>query len=301
MISFRHHPLIGTFVDLTIVDDVDDHTAEAIDDTMVHEMERLESMCSIFNPKSELSRWRRGETRTTSTELTALLTLGLEWQLRTGGVFNTASRLLTDRWRRAEAEQRVPSAGELADLAATIVEPRYVIDDRHASAIGDVSAIDLNALAKGWIVDRATELITERHPNVAFIVDAGGDLRHRGTTAIAVGIENPLRPYDNEPPIARYELAGQALATSGGARRGFVIDGRHYPHLIDPSTGQPTERHASVSIIATDAATADVLATATSLLEPPAALDLAQLVGVGCLVISPEGSLIWNDLGRPLT
>ncbi len=301
MPRFRHHPLIGTFVDIRLPDDTDDDTAELIDALVVTEMERCERIFSIFDPTSELSRWRRGESAATSPALTELLALGLRWQHDTEGYFNTASRALTARWQQAEESGRPPQPAELVELASSIATPRYRIDNGRAVPIGNLNDIDLNALAKGWIVDQAAELAHHQFPDRTLVVDAGGDMRYFGTVPIVIGIENPLRPYDNEPPIAHLELSSGGLATSGGSRRGFNVGGVHYPHLIDPHTGLPTTRHASVTITAPDTATADVVATVCGLLGVTDALDLATRHDCGCLIVTADGGLLWNDHGRPLT
>ena len=53
--------------------------------------------------------------------------------------------------------------------------------------------------------------------------------------------------------------------------------------------GQPAHGTASVTVAAPDAATADALATAFSVLEPPESLALADSVGgVACLIVTPD-------------
>lgn len=301
MISYRHHPLVGTFVELQILDDIDDDTADELDATMVAEMERLEHICSIFDPQSELSCWRRGDVEHPGTELTELLALALDWQRRTGGAFNTSSRVLTERWHQAETDGAAPDLGDLGRLAQSIAEPRYCIENGVVERLGDLGAVDLNAIAKGWIVDRAVDRLHSEHPDFDVVINAGGDLRHIGRDPITVGIENPLRPYDNEPPLASIELRNGGLATSGGSQRGFTVGGVRHPHLIDPRTGNPTSRHASVTVIAPNAATADVLATACGLLDEFDAFALCTQHEAGCVIVDNTGAPSWNDLGRPLT
>jgi len=46
------------------------------------------------------------------------------------------------------------------------------------------------------------------------------------------------------------------------------IGGVHYSHIIDPRTGVALKGHSSVSVIARDATSSDMLATALSVLGP---------------------------------
>lgn len=68
----------------------------------------------------------------------------------------------------------------------------------------------------------------EKHRLSTLLVNVGGDLVHVGEVPITVAIEDPHRPYDNEEPLTRVPICGHGLATSGGARRGFQIQGRWY-------------------------------------------------------------------------
>jgi FAD:protein FMN transferase len=76
-------------------------------------------------------------------------------------------------------------------------------------------------------------------------------------------------------------LANSALSTSGPTNQFIEIDGVRYSHVIDPRTGfgitNPTVAH----VIASDAATADALATALTVVGHQGAIALAsQFPGV---------------------
>jgi hypothetical protein len=53
--------------------------------------------------------------------------------------------------------------------------------------------IDVGAAGKGYLVDMISAIVQQA--GVArFVIDAGGDLRHRGEHGIGVGLEHPLGP-----------------------------------------------------------------------------------------------------------
>lgn len=300
MHRFRHHPLIGTIVEIAVAlpDGVDAAEAHRLDDLMVAEMVRLQRVCSAFDPHSELERWKRGEVAEPSPDFCDVMAAARGLQLDTGGAFNTAAGVLTDAWRAAEQTGAVPDDALLAELAASIAEPRFAIDgDRRPVAVDDCSVLQLNAFAKGWIVDRALALGWEAGVASAITVNAGGDLAHRSTAGMPgamVGIENPLRPYDNEPPLMTIELVDAGLATSGRARRGFLIGGRRYSHVLDPRTGLPVDAVASVSVVAPTAGLADAMATLLGVLDTDAAIAAADRRGLACLRIASDGARTSN-------
>lgn len=266
---------------------VDAQRAAAVDEAVVAEMVRLESIFNVFDPTSELSRWKRDEVDAPSDEFCELMAVALRWQVRGGGRFNPMAGVLSAMWRRAQADGVTPDPGELSELASSIVEPRFRIDAGRPVRRGDCTLLDVNAIAKGYIVDRALDVVED--DEVGLVVNAGGDVAHRGPESFDVGVENPLRPYDNEPPLTTVVLSGTAVATSGGARRGFRVGARRYSHVIDPRSGWPVEHSASITVCASDATTADVAATVLGVPEPGIATAEAAELGVSCLCVLADG------------
>ncbi len=237
------------------------------------EISRLQSVFDWFDPTSELWRHHRGEVDA-GPELEAVLALAEAWRARTGGAFDAAVGSLVSLWNEAAGRGTRPTDLELA---------RAVVTMSHRDP--DAPPASLNAIAKGWIVDRAAHLGSGNSAVTSLLVNAGGDLVHIGPSPILVGIEDPRRPYDNAPPLLRVFLRGAALATSGNARRGWTIGGQKYGHVIDPRSGWPTGHIASASVIAEDAATSDALATALMVCTPEQGLELCRVMNVaGCII-----------------
>jgi thiamine biosynthesis lipoprotein len=295
---FRHDRLLGTVVDVR-VRTVDAATGLAADRAIVDEIDRLEAVFSVYRPDSELNRWKRDDVPHPSDEFIEVMSTALDWHIRSNGAFNPMSGLLSEVWHRAETTGTAPSAGELREVVASIEAPRFTVRDRRVERVGDCAALNLNAIAKGYIVDRATAAATERFGTSMVLVSAGGDLLHRGSPPSRVGIEHPLRPFDNEPPITVIDVHDEGLATSGGSRRGFRIGNRRFSHVIDPRTGEPISAQASITVVAPTAMDADVLATVLGLVDPADAVaESNRHDEVVCLVIGTDGSLWPNARWR---
>lgn len=297
---FAHHPVLGTLLEIR-VRDTDRPTAEELDRIVLDEMVRLERVLSIHDPTSELERWKRGEVPTPSPDLTSCLVTAHGWHRRSAGAFNPSVGFVTAIWKDAERRGTPPGVAERGAAARRARSPGYTVgDDGRVRRTGDTSAIDLNAFAKGWIVDRAVDAVRAAHPSVDLVVSAGGDLRHTGRGTIVVGIENPLRPYDNEPPIARIELADAAIASSGRARRGYRVGDRWFAHVVDPRTGDTVDGIASISVVAPLTADADVMATIAGLMAPDEAVAWCESSGSACFLVTAEGRRVANDAWRSL-
>ncbi len=272
--------MLGTRVDVAVTS-LDAATAERTERAMLAAVERWEPVFSVFDAASDLWALRRSGS-TDVAELQAVVGLAREWAARTGGAFCPTMAPLMAAWDRAEARGRRPEEAELADAVA----------DAQRMA---VEHLDLNALAKGWIADRALTSVREVGgwgDGVGAWLSVGGDLVHGGAGAVRVGVEDPMRPYDNVPPLATIEVANEAVATSGGGRRWWTIDGVRHSKVVDPRTGEPTHTMLSATVVASSAAVADVLATTALILGPDDAADLVAAEGGEFLFVLADGCVV---------
>lgn len=285
LFATRTH-LLGTVVELRL-----DGPPEATHDAATRAwatMERLEGVFSTFDKDSELHRWRHGATDEVSDDLVQVLACAEQWSLRSQGAFHPATAALTALWRDAERCGQYPDPHALAHAVPAL--PYTVINGRLVRT-ADCSAVDLNAIAKGYIVDRAAQEASGVEQVSSVLINAGGDLRHLGDDAIGVGIEDPFQPIDNAPPRWVVTITGGALATSGSARRGFQIGSTWLGHVLDPRSGYPASHTASVSVIAPTAMDADALATVLGVLEPTQARHFAIAEQAACLIVFADGEI----------
>ncbi len=171
----------------------------------------------------------------------------------------------------------VAAARELIDLSALGVHTNAKAESRlrrHKAV-----ELDLSAVAKGYAVDRVSELLQAQGcPN--HLVDIGGEVRARGVNDRGgpwrVGIETPDSvTYGTVSSVV--ELVDMAVATSGDYRNFIDLDNKRWSHTIDPRTGYPVQQPlASVSVVHRSAALADAWATALSVLGADEALALAN-------------------------
>ena len=63
-------------------------------------------------------------------------------------------------------------------------------------------------------------------------------------------------------------LQDMAMATSGDLFQFVEIDGKRYSHILNPSTGMGLTTRSLVTVVASDATTADAVATTLSVLGP---------------------------------
>jgi thiamine biosynthesis lipoprotein len=255
-----HWSLLGTVIDVKVgaAKQVD---AQRAQHAVVDEIGRLEQVFSVFDEHSMLRRWMSDGSVPTSNEFDELLSTALGWQRCSRGAFNVSSRRLWKLWADAAADGSRPSLGELHVLAADIVAPPYGFAGFVLEQVGDCRGLDFTAIATGYIIDRAISTAWSLGDLDSLTVSAGGVIAHRGRGPISVDIDDPNEVLDDADPLLVVEICNSAIATSGSARPGGVTDGGWVSQVLDPRTGQPVYSSASVTVVAPDATTADVIAT----------------------------------------
>ena len=302
--AFHYEGVLGTSLELQVVAASAD-AAHAAESAVLEEIDRLAGILSGYAPTSELSRWlaTRGEPVAVSPELADVLDAAEAWRARTGGAFNPAAASLVELLGdRATDPARAP------DDRTRAVRERLLEMDRPLWTVDRVRGVacrltrlpvSLDALAKGYVVDLAAARARDVDGVTEVLVNVGGDLRHLGERPLVVGVADPRAPAENAPPIAAVRLRGEALATSGGYRRGFTMAGRAVSHILDPRDGRPAERVISASVVAPDCATADALSTAFSVLAPAESVALADATpGAGCLLVERDGAVTTSAAWR---
>ena len=160
--------------------------------------------------------------------------------------------------------------------------------------------IDLDGVGKGWITDRAADLLVRQLDTAvatgvlpawhSCFVDGDGDiaLRHRGTAETLVAIEVPR---SNDAAIGQLRLRGEecGVATSGTGVHQW--GGRH--HLIDPRSGEPSSSGvAQATVVAESARVAEAWAKAI-VIGGAAAIRRAEASGVTRIVaVRDDGAVV---------
>lgn len=217
----------------------------------------------------------------------------LELSAGTGGAFDITVAPLVDLWAIGTEEARVPAPAELA-ARLPYVDYTLVQVDPAAGQIflpREGMALDLGGVAKGYIVDQSIEALKDMGIESAYL-DAGGDIRVLGSRPDGkpwrIGIRHPR---DRNQIFAVLPLGPDlAVVTSGDYQRFFEEGGQRYHHILDPETGYPARKGAaSVTVIAPDTITADLLSTAFFVLGVEESLRLTEgMPGVETVIITED-------------
>ena len=264
-------------------------------------LEAIEQSMSTYRKDSELSLLnlaKVGEWVVVSKELMLVLQAAQNISELSNGAFDISVGPLVNLWGFGPeySLRDKPKQAEIAALLEQGVGYQYLELDQDNLRVkkGKPLYLDLSAIAKGYAVDRLTELLSE-HGIKNYLVEIGGELRAAGykpnKQMWRVAVEKPIldvlaveREIDSVLP-----LLDMGIASSGDYRNFFKQDDVIYSHTINPKTGLPVSHGlASVTVLHESCMQADALATAFMVMGPKESLRLANELGLSVLLIVRE-------------
>lgn len=279
---------MGTMVEIQ-VRGLEREAADAAINAAFAEVRRVDTLFSTYKPESPVWKLNRGADTVVAVPdevFGLMLRCGMMWE-STGGTFDVAVEPLVQAWGFDGDQPAVPSDSALAGALARSGWRHVLLESDNLVRKSPGAGVNFGAIAKGYAVDRAVEVLRE-HGAAEALVNAGGEIRATGGEW-EVGIQHPRSPSEL---LAVLDLQGMAVATSGDYEQYFERDGTRYHHIFDPATGHPARGCQSVSIIASDDVTADALATAVFVMGTERGMDfLKQYPDIEALIVDDQGGI----------
>ena len=266
-------------------------------------------------PHSDVSRLNRAGGRDVSIapETAELIKVAQSYCASSEGAFDITIGAVSALWDFHRGI--VPDRGRLAEAAQhvdwRIVKVTENGKTRQAQLLDTRAMLDLGGIAKGWMADRACELLQEQGlENVA--ISLGGNVAARGRgldgrgwhVAIrdpAPGPESEFAPAGRkggDSPVSAGSmgiwLRDASAVTSGTYERAFLREGVLYHHILDPRTGMPAATDAvSATLVCRRSLDAEGFSTAVLALgmQKGAALARARPEIERAFLIGRDGSI----------
>lgn len=285
---------MGTWVHLLV--EGAGHRAGALLEQAVARIEDLERRWSRFLPTSELSRLNAaaGHPVLLAPDTYLLVEQAVAAWRATAGRFDPTvlDALVAAGYDRTFAEvAAAPGAATTATAppgcAGIDLDPVLC-----AVTLPPGVHLDLGGIGKGWTADLVVDQLLAGGATGA-CANLGGDLRVAGDAPTehgwTVAVEHPL---DHDRTLATIALLRGAVATTTRTRRRWTTPaGADHHHLIDPATGAPAATGlASVTTVAADATTAEVVAKAAFVAGLDDGRALVEATGTAALFVDDAGN-----------
>ena len=214
-----------------------------------------------------------------SDSLAELIKKGLSYSELSEGAFDIAIEPLTSLWDFTAENPQVPE-DKLIQEALSKCDYRNVSvnDNNEVTLKTDDTAIELGAIAKGYIADRLKDYLVSQNVKSA-IINLGGNVLCIGgkpdDSSFKIGIQKPFA--DRSETIAVMDIKDKSVVSSGVYERCFEQDGTLYHHLLNPKTGYPYDNGLiAVTIISDQSVDGDALSTTCFALGLKDGMKLAE-------------------------
>ncbi len=253
----------GTYYQVTYYDSLGRNFQTSIDSLL----KDFDNSLSLWVEHSVISRINRNEAVDVDTLFKKVFMKSREVAERTKGKFNFCIGPLVDLWGFHQQKGAVPGDDQIQEALKHIDYRMIHLEGDRLIKQDSLIRLDFNAIAQGYSVDVIASFLKKNGIHM-YLIDVGGEVLAGNPkpdgSAWRVGIEKPADSSTADRQIENIiELKNKAIATSGTYRKYRIENGRKMSHTIDPSTGYPVQHNLlSVSVLASDAMTADAYATA---------------------------------------
>ena len=277
---------MGTFINMIVFHPSTGEAEEAMGRAFA-EINRLTSLLTRFQSTSYIGHLNSsGSLKEVPSEVMEVLRSSLRYHTISQGAFDITVLPIVDLYDRSFQANNAPPSPQALQETMDRVGSQYlmVTKDSISFARGGME-VTLDGIAKGYIIDRAMDLLRQQKIQHA-LINAGGDIVVHGGKGEgkpwSIGIQDP---WNRKRCVDVVTLNSGAIATSGNYEVFFDRE-KLFHHLILPNTGTPAPSIASVSIKAAHAMEADALATTAYIMGPDRGYQfIRQVRGVEGLII----------------
>ena len=204
----------------------------------------------------------------------------------TEGKFDLTVGKVSRLWNIGEENERVPSENEIEEALKTVGTDKVQAQGYTLTA-DDGTLLDLGAIGKGYACDLIYTYLSDTEAEGA-IVSVGGSI-------VAYGKYNAkgdkwriavTHPRDEEKYLGVISIDEGFVSTSGDYERYFEKDGKRYHHILDATTGYPSESGLiSATVVAKSGVMSDALSTACLLVGEKKAIEILEGAGASAVLV----------------
>lgn len=249
-------------------------------DEIEKELKAVDDEFSMFNEKSTVSKFNRGEQTEFSNRFWEVYDLAATVNKETKGAFDITVAPLVNAWGFGFKHETMPTKQQVDSLRRFVGMSLLEKEESGKTLIKNGKSgkvllkkdkrvmLDFSAIAKGYGSDCIARVL-RKHGVKNFMIEIGGEVVTQGISPSRVPWRiGVTKPTDDSLQTSQQlqtvlNVTDRAMATSGNYRNFYYEGGRKYAHTIDPRTGYPVQHSLlSATVLASDCAVADAYATA---------------------------------------
>lgn len=281
---------MGTYVNMTAIHPSRDEAENAFGLAFA-EIDRLNKLLSRYDADSPVYQLNKnGSLHKAPQEVLELVARSLYYHGQTDGAFDITVKPLVDLYKDNFAAGQKPSDSQIQSALKNIGTEHLRFASGNISFSKSDMGITLDGIAKGYIVDRASEILAQ-NGITNHLINAGGDIRTNGSAAKGkpwtIAVQDPAKRKEYPDVIT---MMNGAIATSGNYEV-YYDNEKMFHHIIDSRTGYSPKLSTSVTVQATTVMDADALSTSVFVLQPNAGVNFINgQQGCECFVVETSGA-----------
>lgn len=126
--------------------------------------------------------------------------------------------------------------------------------------------LDFGAIGKGYLIDIVGKILEDNNVR-SYCIDAGGDILHKGSESIRIGLENST---NLDEVIGIINIKDQSICGSSGNRRVWG----NFNHILNPKTLSSPKNISAVWTISKTTIIADAMSTCLFFVKPETMLNV---------------------------
>ena len=264
--------------------------------------EDYDNMLSIDNEDSEIYKLNHrpaGENKIKTTkEAAELISKALSYCDMSKGSFDITIEPVSSLWDFNSDSPKLPDSASLNAALNAVDYHNVSADGEYIIFANDDTRIDIGAIGKGYIADKVAVYLKEQGIKSA-IINLGGNVlcigKYDKNQNFKIGL---MKPYSNSSEVIEtLSIENMSVVSSGVYERCFDLDGVHYHHILNPSTGYPYQNGLTQVTIVTESSTAaDALSTVVFCLGEEEGTKLIEgLDDTYAFFVHEDGSLTYTN------
>lgn len=265
-VSSRSIRLMGTIIETTIWHDEPEPILDQVENLLYLYKDRF-SANDLTSELMEVNLNAGVQPVPVAEDLFELIQLGKEHSLAEGSFLNITIGPLVQTWRIGFGDAKLPSQAEIEEKLSLIDPDDIELDDAQGLVYlkKEGMAIDLGALAKGYVADRIVDFLKNMGVS-AGLINLGGNVKtfgqalHHPDGLWRIGIQDPRKERGQNVLVLK--IGEESVVTSGIYERTLTVNGHTYHHILSPETGYPiASQMASLTIVSDQSVDGEIWTT----------------------------------------
>jgi thiamine biosynthesis lipoprotein len=286
----------GIYFDTVITIEIWGTTDETLLENCKKMCERYEQLLSRTIETSDVSKINNagGASVEVDTETAEVIEKGIYYSKLSDGLFDITIAPLSTLWDIEHNPGNIPEQSSIDEAKSHVNYKNILLEGNTVTLKDPNAAIDLGAIAKGYIADKLKAYLADQNINHA-LINLGGNILALGNKAdgedFHIGIQ---KPFDEQSSaITTVDINGKSVVSSGIYERYFEKDGKIYHHLLNPKTGYPFENNLlQVTIISDFSVDGDGLSTTVFALGLEQGTKMIERIdGVRAIFVTKDNKL----------